>query len=225
MKNRRGFALVMMLSLLPVGLAVAFAAGAGGLVISERREAMNSCRTTLMTGLKQAAVPMQRLLDLNPVATALRLRTLQTQISLAAAVASWDIVGAAYHTAQLAKVMRQRRALDRMQKALYESARVLLVGAQTRAFAALNGRRGFLNILALPMRPARPALRPKDPGLAPTWEKMPRFPEAQRLDQSWQWTFTVGGNAANFLKASHREREKCSATLNDSESPFFPEIR
>lgn len=223
--NRRGFAYVMILALMPALLGLAFALGAGGVVISERREAMSACRSELLKGLEAARGPMKRLLDLNPAAKALEFRTFQLEVAIAEAAASGNGAGVAIATAQLYRVYKQRKALERVQKALYETARLQLWNAQWKAFQGLSASRDFLKIIALPPLPVRPALRPEGPGPAPTWTKEKGFSKAQTLAQRWQWSFDVRGNAKHFLTASHREVETCSATLNDSEDPWFPELR
>lgn len=223
LNDRRGFALVLFLSLLPAGLALMFALLAGSTVIRERRTAMNACRRDLMKGLSLAAEPMQLLLKTNVVGRALRAEQAYWLVIAAASVTNPAALATA--TAKLAANRRQQEQLDEYQKLLFKTAEAHLSAAQAVAFARFAPKKTFLKIWAWPPRRVRPAVHPVGPGPAPDWEKDDRFSESQTLEQKWHWSFVIQGTAGKFVRGAHTQEETCSATLDDQGPSFTAALR
>lgn len=214
MKKEGGFALILFLALLPVVLAMAFALGAGSLMIGDRRAALNSCRKELLDGLRKASTPMRELLNLNPMATTLRLES--QRLTAALASAAGNPAATAILTARLTQIQSQRIRLEAIQRKLFAQAASHLRTGQLSAGIALRSSAEWLKIRVNHSSPPRPAVRPVGPGPAPDWEKIPPFSDRQALEQTWQWSFEIKGVASRFLKSSYRREEKCGATLDDS---------
>ncbi|MBX2987570.1 MAG: hypothetical protein KF802_06710 [Bdellovibrionaceae bacterium] len=212
--NRRGFAMISLLTLLPVLLAAGaclfFIMG----FVEDRTATRNGCRRQLLQGLEQAGRPMKQLMDLNPLAWRLRAEKTAALAALAAATAAGNPAAVSAANMRLQVIQQKQTSLDLRQKALLRRADASLKSSQTLAWRAVA--RAPLNFLVpQPQKPVfiPPALRPDGPGPAPVYVLPPDFERRQTLAQKWQSRFELRGPLQNFLPARGRLNETCAATL------------
>lgn len=218
--SQKGFVLVLFVFLLPLVLALGFALAGAGLLIRDRRTALNNCRADLLDGLARAAEPMQKLLALNPRALDLQAQYVQAKIAFDQAVASGHPIAIAAAGARLAMVRGRQYELDAEQRLLFQEARAFLISAQQKAYADLRKPGLLLKIQPYGFTEGRPALHPQNPGPAPVWAKDAGFSDVQTLQQSWTWSYKIQGTARPFLHSQLQRDETCAATIDDQSLPW-----
>jgi hypothetical protein len=221
MKNQKGFALVLMISLLPVVMAGAACLFVFVGLLEDRIVPKNACRRHLLMGLEQISTPLRTLMNLNPQAVQLRVQMKAALSALAAATAAGNPPAMARALRWVQKVRQQQRLLDRQQKILLRSAETLLRLAHDRAGAALRQKPiGFLKTENLRPSAVRVAVRPDVPTTAPVYVFEDDFETRQTLAYEWQSRFVLRGPLANFLTASGRFPDVCAATLTKETWPW-----
>lgn len=215
MNNQKGFATVLILSLLP--FLIALVTGLYVMIgwLEGRSERLNHCRRTLLKGLEQVALPLDGLLALNPRAIQLRVELSLALQKLAVATASGNLPAIAAAQLQVTKVRMRQVSLDQQQKTLLKSAQLLLnsfpLRVQTHLAASSYGFVAHRQFRRLQMRLA---IRPDAPTLAPIYELEEPFELKQAVAFEWQDHFQLRGPLGHFLKAGGQKREVCAVTLS-----------
>ncbi len=120
LRNQKGFALVIVMSILPVLIAGFFLAWASIGFIQQDLAMKYACRQQGIEGQKHVAPLLQKLLSLNPKAIGLKIQLHTTQAALAAAVAAQNYFKMAELGRKLQKIEAKRGELDAEQKRIIQ---------------------------------------------------------------------------------------------------------
>jgi len=235
MKNQNGFALIIFLSLLPLIMAGGLLVFCGFSFIKTDLGTLNLCRALQLDIQNKAAKKLDSLLKLNPRALKLRLAQKRAENSLALAVKSGNPAAIAAAEAYLLTVRMQRQVLDLKQRSLISTANsVLLVGgqelqsklyqewySQSRGVASWlqgNLQLGSAKIPAL-------AVKPDFIDVAPMYQLVPQFEEAQAWTQEWQIEFKTISWARKFFNFHERFQRSCSTSLYSENSLWSAKLK
>lgn len=221
MKHDRGFALVLLLALLPALLS-GFAALLLTLgLVQTRSKLRNSCRRTLLGGLESAGRELKTLIDLNTPAQELRTSISVTKAAISAASAAGQVEVAAALEVKLRSLQVQQILLDLRQRSLVVAAQTAITAAQSKALAGVAGD-GNSVVTARPrgFSAVRPAVHRVGSGPAPDYALDSSFSDAQKLEQQWQSDFALPGALGKFLNVTGHLEETCAATLQPGDGPW-----
>lgn len=214
-QDRRGFALILFVGLLPVFIAAFSLVFVSHQLIRQFSRTRNECRRGLIQAQEQAAGPMKALLDLNEKAMTLKAQAALARQRWLMALASENPLAIAAAQAEIVRIESLRRKLDLQQRLLFESAAKLLREGQERTYQTLFSISNEVarSSISRP-RIIRPALVPVGSGPAPVWRMQEPFRERQTTEQAWQLRLSWKGPGSRFLTASGQFDQSCAVTLN-----------
>jgi hypothetical protein len=123
-EGSQGFALVGLITLMPVLMALLLGVIAFTQKIVSHQKTQSTCEKNLFKMQDRLAGHMNRLTALNPKALALRVRFINDSTRLAAATLSLNAPLIALYTTRVGKVVSERSKLDRRQKQILRKARL-----------------------------------------------------------------------------------------------------
>ena len=228
MKKTKGFALILMLSLIPVmtsGILLTFAT----LMVLEADLALKySCRLTGLQGQKKVAPLLKNLLHLNK--NALQLRIMETQALQQLAMNPNPAAKIAAEL-RLQKIRAKQEVLDVQQKEIIKHGNAILLSAfeltQQKLKIISTQNQSILlrfQLLSLDGRAPLLAVHPTMVGLAPTYGPLPTFEEDQALAHSWQYQVTVARPFSKFLHGDFKINKSCAVTLKKEGESWIPQI-
>ncbi len=229
MKSQNGFAIILLISILPLvlagGLTLFFAFG----FLKSDLSTLNVCRAKQLEIQNKAGKNLSNLIKLNPKALRLRLAQVRAERALVAAMESGLPPAIAAAEAALLKVQMQRQTLDFKQKALIQTANswlswggVDLQKELTREWSLHNAPLKSWVQVSLQLTKAKvPKLSVQAdlPEVAPAYKFMPQFEEAQTWDQAWRLEFKTISWAQKFLNFSGRFQRSCMTSLYPDSDP------
>jgi hypothetical protein len=234
--NDKGFALVFLISLLPILLAAGLFLLFSQYLVQNWMQSLHICRTELLSTQKRAAQDLSTLMSLNSVAQGLRIALTAAKVELAAATVSMDPIMIAKATANIAKIKRQQQQLDGVQKALISKAdlamsagvqkvRFLLQAQDLRMKARLPDFFSF-HLRQIRLQASPLAVKPDVPELAPVYELKPQFEEAQALSVSWISEFhTNSSERSQWIHQKHQKKDFCSSSLKENGKQYQPILK
>ena len=230
-KNEKGFALALIMALLPIfvaGLVVMFCI----VNITQTDLAVKyKCREEGLFAQKQVAPLLTSLFALNPLATALKAQLLATQAALAAAVAQQNWPVAAKHVKKIQEINKKRKELDIRQKQIIRQSNLILELnhfttslhlrqlLQSRANALMS-----LQLLGLSGKAPKLAVRPDDSDIAPTYSPKDNFTQEQALAHEWQYRLSVRRPYSHFVSNEFDFKKSCAVTLVKENSQWQPTV-
>lgn len=223
MKSEKGFAAILLISLLPVILA-------GGLAfytifgfLKGDLATLNICRARQMEVQNKAGRNLAKLLKLNPQALKLRLEQFRAEKALLMALETGTPPAIAAAEAYLLTVKMRRQTLDIRQKVLIETTNTWLSSAGTMLPRQLqqewqrhnNPLTSWLPGSLVPNKAAIPTLAVEAdiPEVAPVYQQKINFEDAQAWQQSWRIQVQTAQWAGRFLKFNGRFERSCSTSL------------
>lgn len=231
LKNNKGFALALILGLVPLliaGLVFTFSLVS---TIQTDLSLKYACRNGGIQGQKKVAPLLESLMSLNPKAHHLKKEYLQTQDALASAIAAQNPILIARYTAKLATIEAQRLALDIRQKQIIQQSNIHLTWAhaKTKTQLRLESNKMSNPLLKLQIESLRGtapllAVRPDTPDLAPTYSPERDFEIKQALAHEWQYRLGVRAPYSSFLKSEFTLKKTCSVTLRKEDSSWVIKI-
>lgn len=235
MKNQKGFALIFLISFLPLVLAATFCLYMFFTFSKSDTELAHTCHKEQILILEKVKTSILQLLALNPKAYRLRHKTLRAQerLKIASRTANPIIIAAA--VAHLAMILNERRELDAQQKSIIKSANAFINSGQESLKLQLAGRmygqssavRSFaaLDVSQLKTKKTVLAVKPDFPDLAPAYQTKNNFSAEQALELSWRIRLGPKGATKKFLPFSQDFRKTCSTTIQLKETSWPIVIR
>ena len=142
LRNEKGFALILILSVLPILIGAGFAVLFTMNYMQMNAHHLYICRTESLKTQNQVGKNLETLLKLNPVARELRVEKIAADVAVAAAIAAYGYgLPAARAYQQSVKV--RRVALDISQRALITQSNALLIKTYFQTRSDLSDRKRF----------------------------------------------------------------------------------
>jgi hypothetical protein len=223
MKSKKGFATVLLLSLLPVILAAGLALFFTFNFLKSDLAVLNVCRAKELEVQSKVGRNLTKLLTLNPRALTLRLEEARAEKALASAVESGNPAAIAAAEAYLLSIKMRRQDLHVRQRALIETADAWLRAGslelphelQQEWFRHHRGLSSWLEsrFQIGHVRAAKFAVMPDLPEVAPVYLLPPDFVEAQAWKQSWRFQLATTGWSRGFFKFNGGFERSCTVSL------------
>ena len=234
LKNRNGFAMAVVMALLPILLGAMFFAFSTISFVQADLKLKHVCRSEGIKGQEEVAPLLKELLGLNPKALKLKAREIQLKIQIAAAELAENHYQAIKLGQELVKVQEERRVLDEKQKQLIKQANISLRNSYQSAQRKLDYENKYLQSLdsllksSLQVKSSRIpelAVRPDYTDTAPTYSTTPQFDEEQSLVQQWQYSLAVVKPLQPFLQGDFKFQKSCAVTLKKESNQWVAKIR
>lgn len=223
MKSQKGFATILLISILPAVLAGGFFLFTGFSFFKSDLGTLNTCRVLQLETQNKVAKNLTKLLRLNPTALRLRLSQIRAQKALAAAISAGNPVGIAAAETYLLHIQMQRQALDIRQKALIVGADTLLKTGSRRIQDALlrewNHHTQGLKIwfeghLKLASRHVPSlAVQADFPEIAPLYQIRVPFSEFQHWSETWTLDLKTSSLVSKFFNFHGRFHRSCDSSI------------
>ncbi|NUN04407.1 MAG: hypothetical protein HUU57_01480 [Bdellovibrio sp.] len=231
LKSEKGFALAMIMALLPVfvvGLIILFSVVN---VTQTDLSVKHVCRKEGLTAQKRVAPLLTSLLNLNPLARSLRLQLLAAQAARALAIAQQNWLLVDKQTKKINELMQKRKELDIRQKQIIQQSNLILAfhhsATRTRLRQTLQSRSDVL--MSLQMRAfngkaPKLAVRPDDSDIAPPYSPQEDFEHKQSLAHEWQYRLSVRRPFSLFVSNEFDFKKSCAVTLVKENSKWQPTV-
>lgn len=225
LKNNKGFALALMMALLPVMLGTLMVTWVIASFIQTDLKMNYLCRNEGLSGQQQVAPLLKTLLAMNKRAT-------QLQIEFTAAKAAFYAAPTPQTKAKLEEVRFKVILFKAKQQELIRAANVLLqhshISGQAKLWREQNAIKNVLPLLSgefqvLPTNAPTLAVRPTLPD-PPTYSPVEDFAHQQALEQRWQYRLTVKRPLQAFLSGDFRFEKSCAVTLKEGDLAWQPQI-
>ncbi len=225
-KNQKGFATILLMSLLPVLLTLICFSWFFLSIRQVKSESAHICRATLLNGQKKAAAPLRILLALNKKAVSLEIQLQKANLRLKLAIASQNAVAFAAATAAILRIKAQQKSLSYQQKSLISWANKELLQTSLEAKIKVQQKlskqsyllKNLLSLLNIQVKSfstklAVEAINPMS--LAPSYRPKSDFERQQSLRVHWKYKLQTNQNkwASAFLKIDKNFKDSCVASL------------
>lgn len=228
MKSSKGFALILLLSLIPVMTAAILLVFSSLIIFNKDLELKHTCRLFGIEGQKKASTQIKNLFKLNPQATRLKLLEVQVLQQLALNPNPAIKITA---VAKLQKIRAKQELLDIRQKQILKYGNFLMSSNYLRAQSVLRRTASekispliHFELISLSGISPQLAVRPLMAGLAPTYGVKANFYEAQALAHSWQYQLSVASPFSKFLNGRFKLSRSCFVTLKQEGEMWTPLI-
>lgn len=228
--DKKGFALILMLALLPLltaGLLMIFAMMG---FMQTDLALKHACRSGGLQGQRTIKPLLGSLLALNPLAQTLRLQKIKAQQELILATNPPALLAA---TAKLGRIQQKQKELDMRQKQLIRQSNMLLDRSHSGTRRQIlkeaqqsSSRLFFLETkrhLEFSLAP-KLAVRPDSSDLAPTYSPVDDFESEQALAHRWQYKIALRPPFRNLLPAVFHFDKACAVTLTKESSEWKVKI-
>lgn len=221
LKNQRGFAAILILSLLPVFIGGSFLVFTALGVLQTDLKLKHTCRQEGRKAQEKVLPRLESLLGLNPKSRKLQAERLRLELMMKAAVARGDVANATLLKAKLAIVEARQIELDLRQKQIINQSNLDLRRGHhntTNLLTREAARSSVKTLLKLKLRlsplPApKLAVRPDSPDLAPTYSPAPDFETRQALAQQWHYDIAVQWPLMQKPALSFKFSKACAVSL------------
>lgn len=231
--NRRGFALAMILGLLPILFGGFFTTSLAIGVIQSDLKLKFLCRSEGLRAQEKVGHHLQKLMSLNPRAAQLRLQIQSARIALAAAIAAQNPVAVTKLSQRIAHLTKLQSSLDIRQKQLInESNRELSTRYhRTQGLLRTNGAQALNSFPGLLFKfenrsgkLPRLAVEPDNPGLAPLYRLQTGFEQKQTLAHRWQFQLVIRPPISRYIGTNFSFEKSCLTTLRQKGLIWVPKI-
>lgn len=231
--NRQGFALALILALLPVLVGGFFAASLSIGLIQSDLKLKHICRSEGLLSQEKVGHHLEKLFALNPRAAHLKLQLHSARIAFAAAVAAQNPLSAARLAQQISQIREKQTRLDFRQKQLInESNRELLLSSQRiRKRLQADGSKileGFpglrVSFQTGVAKPPHLAVSPDSLDIAPIYRPQESFEQMQTLAHNWHYQIELLRPFSSFFRGRMRFEKSCSVTLSQKGFKWVPKI-
>lgn len=235
MKTPKGFASILLLSMVPLVLAGGLLVFTAFSFLKTDLGTLNLCRALQLEVQNKAGKNLDKLLKLNPQALKLRLAQRRAEKSIYMAVQSGNPAAIAAAEAFFLKVQMQRQALHLRQRTLIETTNVSLKmgGAtlQRRLLQEWNFHsqpvsswlQGRLQLAGAKIPEL--SVKPDFFEVAPMYEPVLQFEEAQAWTQNWHLELKTLSWAEKFLKFHGRFQRSCTTSLYSENATWIAKLK
>lgn len=230
MKNNSGFALAVVMALLPLALAALFAGYALVSFIQTDLALKHGCRLHGNQGQEKVAPLLKDLLKLNTRSKSLKAKYVTAEKHLAIALVSSNYPAIAAARVELARLRVLRLVLEAEQRVLIGRAQAQMTEkyyAGKKQIYKNKPSNNFLTRVIVRQSPGAPplfAVRPDSTDLAPTYSLKPLFAEAQALAHEWQFEIELNKPFRNFIPGHFSFKKSCAVTLEQKGNKWIPQI-
>ncbi|WP_413582600.1 hypothetical protein [Bdellovibrio sp. HCB288] len=230
-QNQNGFALAIMVPLLPVilGFSLMSYAAIGFMQIDQKFN--HACRSGGLAGQEKAGNQIEALLKLNPKAAKLIQELTLAERALLAAKdpgtqAALIMKIAAIRKAQSILSIRQKQIILQGNLALQSanqstSSRLRMVGTELRDYDSIFTTK----FTTQPRTAPRLSVSPDGPDIAPTYRTDLDIETRQALVQSWQYDLSMPHHLRGFISGSFKFKKSCSVTVTAKGQSWTPKIQ
>lgn len=231
--NQKGFALALMVVLLPVVLAAGLASYAAMTFLQIEQRFLYTCRSGGIDGQEKAGKQIDALLKLNPKATRLIAEEKSAKAALVAAEMSTNPYAIAKAEARLRYVQGKQEILNLRQKAIVIAGNSALQTAQqntARKLGLLTSEiTDYKSLFETSARielktPPRLAVSPEGADIAPTYRTDPDIEQRQALVHKWQYQLRVQRHLQGFISGDFKFKKSCAITVTEKGSSWTPKI-
>ncbi|QDK46772.1 hypothetical protein DOM22_17215 [Bdellovibrio sp. ZAP7] len=230
LSDQKGFALALMVALLPIVLAAGLASYAAMTFLQIEQRFLYTCRSGGIDGQENAGKQIDALLKLNPKATRL-IQKEQRALAKIAATAGTPAQAAAIieHEAILAQ---QGILKIRQQQIIIQGNFALQISQQNTArklgllTADINGYKSLFETSARIEPKAAPklAVSPEGADIAPTYRTDSDIERRQALVHKWQYQLRVQQHLQSFISGDYKFNKSCAVTVTEKGSSWTPKI-
>lgn len=226
LKNQKGFAAILILSLLPVFIGGSFLVFTVLGIMQTDLKLKHLCRQEGRKYQEKVLPRLESLLKLNPRSQKLKAERVRLDRLIQAAITRGDMASVTLLNAKRAAVVARQIELDLRQKQLINQSNLDLRRGHLNTTnllareAAGSSVKTFLNLrLRLSPLPApRLAVRPDSADLAPTYSPVPEFESRQALAQEWHYDINVRWPLMQKSALSFNFSKACAVSLR--KEPF-----
>jgi hypothetical protein len=231
--NNKGFALAIMVPLLPVLLALSLASYAVMTFIQIEQKFSYTCRSGNLLGQEKAAKKIEDLLGLNDNATRLIIKEKNAKAELMAAEMSTNPYAIAAAEAKIVKIHGEQEVLNLRQKGIIEQGRLALMNAQQttardlgRMTAEITNYRSLFGTSARVSSRSAPSLAvsPEGTDIAPTYRTDPDIEKKQALAHRWQYELRVNPHLQRFISGNFKFEKSCAVSVTEKGRSWVPKI-
>lgn len=224
-KNNRGFAVALIMALLPLLVGAVLVTFAVVSFIQTDLKLRHVCRSEGIKGQEDVAPILKTLLALNPMALRLRLELVQARAHAAS--------GHPVALARLAKVEMKISSLVTRQQQLLRQSNLLLLRSHASAQGKLWKEKNTVDnavalfkgdLQVLHSTPPTLAVRPDAPLHPPTYSPAENFANKQALEQKWQYRLSIIKPLRAFLTGNYLFEKSCAVTLKEENSKWVPQM-
>jgi hypothetical protein len=235
MKDHQGFATVIFMALIPLliaaGWGVFFCIG----FLKADMATLNVCRSEQLAIMNKVGNDLGKLFDMNTRARNLRLEYQIAEYNLDIATSSGNPYAIAGAEANFLRLQMQREALAFRQNVIIQSANLKLVMGTPQISQSISQEwQKHLSPLApwldssfsvVQLKVPTLAVQPDIPDMAPAYERLPQFEEAQSWVHSWQLQVHGKGWLKKFLTFGGRFQRSCATSLYDENSSWIAKLK
>ncbi len=243
-KNQRGFALVFLLSILPIILAAGFFLLFSQYLTQNWMQSLHTCRTELLNTQRKASQTLSQLMELNKLVKTLRISLIAAEAELVAALATEDYPLAAQAEREILNIKKQQKNLAAVQKTLIAQADLQMLSGVAKLITQLRAQDAVIrarlpSFFAYHIEKMEPsvstlAVKPDSSDVAPVYELKPSFESSQALSVSWISVFQTkfqtnpsenSKGAVQWVHQKHQKKDFCSASLKVDGSKYEAILR
>lgn len=223
MKSQKGFATILLISVLPAILAGGFFMFTAFSLFKSDLGTLNTCRALQLETQNKVAKNLTKLLSLNPKALKLRLSQARAEKALISAINTGNPVAIAAAETYLLYIQMQRQALDIRQKVLITGANTFLKSGSKRLQEALLAewkrhtrgvRTWFEGRLILGARQVPSlAVQADFPEVAPVYQVRSPFAELQHWSETWVLELKTSSFVSRFFNFNGRFQRSCDSSI------------
>ncbi|WP_413575885.1 hypothetical protein ACLVWU_15985 [Bdellovibrio sp. HCB290] len=224
--NQKGFALALMVPLLPVILAFGLMSYMALGFMQLDQKFKYACRTGGLAGQEKAGKQIEALLKLNPQAQKLIDRLRQAELEQRA--------GSPKAAAKILVITGLQSILRIRQEQIILQGNLALQSAQQNMAQKLRQVRTEMSdydslyssqtVIFSRLAP-RLAVSPDSSDIAPTFRTLPDIENRQALVQNWQYHLRTPRHLRGFLNGDFSFKKSCSVTITEKGNSWLPKIQ
>lgn len=225
--NNKGFAIALILALLPTLIGVVLVTFAIVSFVQVDTRIKYACRNTLIDGQARVGVHLEKLLAMNKEAEALRAKLIAARARVVASAGSPSAIAA------LEAIEIKIQVFIAKQQQLITQSNLQMVKSQSQARSQIlnEGRKSLSTIPLFTYELSSSMVMPKTLAVRPvgfeppTYSPVEGFAEAQTLEQIWQYRLKVVPTLSPFLSGDYHFQEHCGVSLQEQELRWVPLIK
>ena len=231
--DQRGFALAIMVPLLPVLLALGLGSYAVITFLQIEQRFSYICRSGNLIGQEKAAKQIDALLKLNQKATQLIIKERNAKAELVAAEMSMNPFAIGKAAAKHLKIQGEQEVLNLRQKAIIQQGNMALIFAQQKTSrelglmtTELTNYRSLFDTSAKIFPGSAPplAVSPEGTDIAPTYRTDADIETQQKLAHRWQYRLRVSPHLQSFITGNFFFEKSCAVSVTQKGSSWVPKI-
>jgi len=233
LKNKHGFALILMLALMPLIMSAMIAYLLLNTSLQTWMNSLHLCRTQLLETQNQVGRDLDELLQTNNLVKTVRTQIVTTQLAIVAATAAYQLYAVPPLQKALLGFQQEERAIGALQKGLIVSANAKMklgslnaqrkIQAQYRDLAPKMIEFVSLKLVSSRYATKRLAVKADRPSApAAVYELENNFKQRQSLSVFWTTEIKIIDSqwSKNWFRFSSQKSESCSSTLEKKDEQW-----